>query len=156
MAIGDRRSQGKHEMAPVEAIARRGGVAALWGEASSLGGVLACVLAYGAGTLIRYQFVEPEVLGAACERTQPWWCPIRTGFIIFTQWKGFGWLALLLAISAAVALVRGRRAWSHRMGFAAMIVAGFGMILYNATMSVPAAILALICLIRAPLTERTV
>ena len=139
-------------MASVEAVARRGGIAALWGEASSLGGVLACALAYGVGYLIRYLFVEPEVLGAACERTHPWWCPIRTGFIIFTQWKGFSSLALLLAVGAAVALVRGRRVWSHRMGFAAVIVAGFGMILYNATMSVPAAILALICLIRAPLT----
>lgn len=143
-------------MAAVEAVARRGGVAALWGEASSLGGVLTCALAYGAGYLIRYQVVEPEVLGAACERAQPWWCPVRTGFIIFTQWQGFSWLAVLLAIGAAVALGRGSRAWSRRMGFAAMTIAGLGMILYNATLSVPAAVLALICLIRASLPERAV
>jgi hypothetical protein len=136
-------------MAPVQAAAERGGIAALWGEARSLGGVLSCVLAYGAGYLIRYQFVEPEALGAACERTHPWWCPIRTGFIVFTQWKGFSALALALAVLAAVALARDNGDRCRRLAFAAMIIAGFGMILYNTTTSVPAAILALICLIRA-------
>jgi len=131
-----------------QAATGRGGIAALWGEASSLGGVIACVLAYGAGYLIRYGFVEPEALGAACERTHPWWCPLRTGFIVFTQWKGFSSLALLLAVITAVALARGKAERARRLGFAAMVVAGLGLILYNTTLSVPAAILALICLVR--------
>ena len=78
----------------------KGGLAALAGEARAFGGALLCIacalVAYG----IRYAFVEPEAMGAACARTYPWWCPIRTGFIVFTKWDGFGWLAVVLAAAA--------------------------------------------------------
>jgi len=136
-------------MAAGQGEAARSGVAALWGDARPLGGLLACAASFGAGFLVRYQFVEPEAMGAACERGNPWWCPLRTGFIMFTEWNGFGWLALALAVAAIVTLATGKRGGARWIAFLGLIVAGFGMILYNNTMSVPAAILALICLIRA-------
>ncbi len=129
--------------------AAKGGVAALWGDARAVGGLLVCALSFVAGYFIRYQFVEPEAMGAACERGDPWWCPLRTGFIMFTEWNGFGWLSLLLAVLAVAVLARGGAKSARWIATIAMIAAGLGMILYNNTMSVPAAILALICLIRA-------
>ena len=127
----------------------RGGVAALWGDARAVGGVLVCALSFVAGYFIRYQFVEPEAMGAACERGNPWWCPLRTGFIMFTEWGGFGWLSMALAVIAVVALARRGVAAARWIAIIALVAAGLGMILYNNTMSTPAAILALICLIRA-------
>ena len=127
----------------------KGGVAALTGEARALGGALLCiacaVVAYG----IRYAFVEPEAIGAACERTHPWWCPIRTSFIVFTKWDGFGWLAVVLAAAAVAALLVRRMPPSRRFAVATLAVGGFGMVLYNATLSIPAAVIAGLCLVRA-------
>ena len=127
----------------------RGGIGALVGEARALGGALLCaacaLVAYG----IRYAFVEPETMGAACERTHPWWCPIRTGFIIFTEWRGFGWLALALAAGAVAAVLARRTPRARRYATAALIAGGFGMILYNAALSIPAVVIAGLCLIRA-------
>jgi hypothetical protein len=136
-------------MAAGQGETARAGLAALWGDARAAGGLVVCALSFAVGYLIRYEFVEPEAMGAACERTKPWWCPFRTGFIMFTEWNGFGWLSLILALAAVAALVRGRPGGARGLAFAGMVSAGLGMILYNNTMSVPAAILALICLIRA-------
>jgi len=129
--------------------AAKGGVAALWGDARAVGGLVVCALSFVGGYFIRYRFVEPEAMGAACERGDPWWCPLRTGFIMFTEWNGFGWLSLLLAVLAITVLAKGGAKTARWIAITAMIAAGLGMILYNNTMSVPAAILALICLIRA-------
>jgi hypothetical protein len=136
-------------MAAGQGEASRGGIAALWGDARPLGGVLACAAAFGIGYAIRYQFVEPEAMGAACERGKPWWCPLRTGFIMFTEWNGFGWLALALGLVAIISLARGRNGAARWIALAGLVAAGLGLILYNNTMSVPAAILAMVCLIRA-------
>jgi hypothetical protein len=136
-------------MAAGQGNATKGGVAALWGDARAVGGLIVCALSFAAGYAIRYSFVEPEAMGAACERGNPWWCPLRTGFIMFTEWNGFGWLAMALAVLAIVSLWRGKTGAGRWIAVIAMITAGLGMILYNNTMSVPAAILALICLIRA-------
>ncbi|MGE0667907.1 MAG: hypothetical protein AB7O49_15230 [Sphingomonadales bacterium] len=136
-------------MAAGRGEAVRGGLAALWGDARAVGGLIACAASFGAGYVIRYEFVEPEAMGAACERGNPWWCPLRTGFIMFTEWGGFGWLSMALAVVAVIALARRSVAASRWIAVIALVAAGLGMILYNNTMSVPAAILALICLIRA-------
>lgn len=136
-------------MAAGQGSAVRGGVAALWGDARAVGGILVCALSFVAGYAVRYQFVEPEAMGAACERGNPWWCPLRTGFIMFTEWGGFGWLAMALAVVAIGVLAKGGAATARWIAVIALVAAGLGMILYNNTMSVPAAILALICLIRA-------
>ncbi|MEN3976629.1 hypothetical protein [Emcibacter sp. SYSU 3D8] len=132
-----------------QAGAAKGGIAALWGDARAVGGIVVCALGFGAGYAIRYRFVEPEAMGAACERGDPWWCPLRTGFIMFTQGNGFGWLSLLLAVVAIAVLAKGGARAARWLAIAGLAAAGLGMILYNNTMSVPAAILALICLIRA-------
>ncbi|MGE4220901.1 MAG: hypothetical protein AB7G39_15745 [Alphaproteobacteria bacterium] len=129
--------------------AGRGGIAALWGEARALGGVLAAGAAAVGGYAVRYAFVEPERLGAACERSGPWWCPFRTGLIVFTEFGGFGWLALLAALAGLGALLASRATAARRLAFAAMILGGAGMILYNATLSTAAVVLALLCLVRA-------
>jgi hypothetical protein len=127
----------------------RTGLSALGRDAAVLSGIVLCAASYGLGYAIRYRFVEPEAMGAACERGDPWWCPVRTGFIIFTQWNGFGWLALVLALVAlagVIVRVRNLAVWS---GCVALVTAGLGLILYNTTMAAPAAILALLCLLRA-------
>ena len=127
----------------------KGGIAALWGDARAVGGIIVCAASFAAGYLIRYSFVEPEAMGAACERGNPWWCPLRTGFIMFTEWGGFGWLSMALAVVAVAALWKGSATAARWIAVLALVAAGLGMILYNNTMSAPAAILALICLIRA-------
>lgn len=127
----------------------RGGVAALWGDARAVGGLLVCAASFIGGYFIRYSFVEPEAMGAACERTHPWWCPVRTGFIMFTEWGGFGWLSMALALLAVWSLTKGNTGRARWICLIAMVTSGLGMILYNSSMSAPAAILALICLIRA-------
>lgn len=127
----------------------RRGLAALGGKARALGGVLLCALCAVAGYAIRYGFVEPEALGAACERTAPWWCPIRTGFIMFTEWRGFGWLAAALAAAALAGLLADRPALTRRCAAAALVAGGLGMILYNAGLAIPAAVIAALCLMRS-------
>lgn len=115
---------------------------------SPIGGILLCAASAAAGYVLRYQFVEPEAMGAACERARLWWCPLRTGFIVFTEWRGLGWLALALAAMALLAAstrhVERARLWAAPT----LVAAGFGMILYNATLSAPAAVLATLVLAR--------
>lgn len=113
-----------------------------------LAGVLLCATAYLAGHLIRYGLVEPEAMGAACERGDPWWCGLRTGFIVFTQWGGFGWLALGLAALAAGAIAARRPGAARALALAAMTVGGFGLVLYNATLAAVAVVVALLCAAR--------
>ncbi|MCW8861145.1 MAG: hypothetical protein OQK07_01835 [Rhodospirillales bacterium] len=105
------------------------------------------VLAVGAAMVawaVRYGFIEPERFGAACEGAGPWWCAPRTGFIIFTQWNGFGWVALLLAGFAVVWFVRGADAL--RLSLMVMAIGGAGLILYNAGSSAVAVVVAVLLL----------
>jgi hypothetical protein len=126
------------------------GVAALWGgEARPVGGALLCAVMALLAYAVRYRFVEPEAMGAACERTQPWWCPVRTGFIVFTQWRGFGWLALGCAVAALIALLAGRVGATRWLAAVALAAGGAGMILYNAAHAIPAVVIAGLCLVRA-------
>lgn len=127
----------------------KGGIAALWREAQALGGMLLCAGCALAAYVIRYRFVEPEAMGAACEQSELWWCPLRTGFIMVTEWGGFGWLAFALTALAVAALVARRTRATRRLAVSALIVGGFGMVLYNATLSVAAVVVAGLCLIRA-------
>ena len=93
---------------------------------------------------VRYSFIEPEQLGAACEKSGPWWCGPRTAFIVFTEWKGFGWIALALTALAALWFVRGRDPLLPAL--LAMAAGGAGMVLYNATLSTVAVIAAVVLL----------
>src|SRR5690606_37045882 len=80
------------------------GIAALAGDGRALGGALLAVACAVAGFAVRYGFVEPVALGEACEGSGLWWCPLRTGLIVFTQWGGFGWIALVAGAAALAAL----------------------------------------------------
>lgn len=113
-----------------------------------LAGLLLCAAAYLVGYAVRYRLVEPEAMGAACERGDPWWCGPRTGFIMFTEWNGFGWVALALVALAVAAAVAGRPAAMRILALASLAVGGFGLILYNATMAAAAVVVALLCLAR--------
>ncbi len=115
---------------------------------AALAGLLLCAAAYLVGYAVRYRLVEPEAMGAACERGDPWWCGLRTGFIMFTQWNGFGWAALALVVLAVAAAVASRPATMRALALAALTIGGFGLILYNATMAAVAVVLALLCLAR--------
>ena len=107
------------------------------------GAILAAVAA-GLGYAIRYGLVEPDELGAACERTAPWWCLPRRLFIMFTEWNGFGWLSLALAAAAAIWLVRGRDPLVPAL--LALGFGGAGLILYNATFSTVAVVAGVLIL----------
>jgi len=109
-----------------------------------LPGAIAALVAAIAGYTVRYQLVEPERLGAACERSGPWWCVSRTAFIMFTEWNGFGWLSVGLCALAAVLFFSGRRPTGLAM--AAMSAGGAGLILYNASFSVVAVVAAAVLL----------
>lgn len=111
-----------------------------------LGGVVLCALAFAVARFVRYRIVEPEAMGAACETDGPAWCPWRTGLVQFTEASGFGWLALAAAAAALAATIAGKSATARTAAFLALAAGGFGMVLYNATPSAPAVILALVCL----------
>ena len=110
--------------------------------ARPVGGALLAVAAAVAATGVRYRFIEPEALGAACEGGGPWWCAPRTLLIVATELGAFGMLAFAAALAAVLAGVR----WHAYPAHAALFVGGAGLILYNATFSGIAVVLALLTL----------
>lgn len=105
-----------------------------------LPGFLLAALAAGAAYVTRYQFVEPEAMGELClPDAAPWWCTIRTGLVVGTQWGLFGWVALALAALAFAVPPR----WARTAGWAAMVVGGAGLYLYNTTGASVALVFAL-------------
>jgi hypothetical protein len=108
---------------------------------------LAIALAGGLlATALRYGFVEPEAFGAACERSGPWWCLPRTALIQGLEWRALGWGALALAGLALWAAWRGCS--GRGAAWAAMALGGAGLVLYNATLSGIALVLAGLVLAR--------
>lgn len=117
------------------------GFTAAYRRAWPLGGVLLATAAALVGFLLRYRFIEPEALGAACADAGPWWCAPRTALIVATEYNLFGWLSLACAIYAIVYRPHGAPA-AH----AALLIGGAGLILYNATVSAVAVVLTVLCL----------
>ena len=101
----------------------------------------------GLGWVVRYLWIEPAEMGAACERANLWWCPLRLSFIYFHQAYGMAWGALALA---GLAVVLPRRAAPPAV-IAAMVVAGLGLVLYN---TAGAAVALVIALVRAAWLDR--
>lgn len=102
--------------------------------------ILAAVFA-GIGYALRYAFVEPEAIGNMCKSAAAaWWCPIRTGFIVATEWNGLGYAATALAVVALVSAPKR----AVPIAFVAMAIGGAALILYNATEAGPGLILALL------------
>ena len=102
--------------------------------------VLAAAFA-GIGYALRYAWVEPEAIGNMCKSAAAvWWCPLRTGLIVATEWKGVGYLATAFAV---LSLMRPyRRAMT--LAFIAMAIGGAALVLYNATVAGPGLLLALL------------
>ena len=119
-----------------------GMVRGLFHAARPLGGVLLAVVAAVAAVGVRYRFIEPEALGAACEGGGPWWCGPRTLLIVATELGAFGMLAFAAALAAVIAGGR----WHAYPAHVALLVGGAGLILYNATFSGVAVVLALLTL----------
>jgi hypothetical protein len=116
-------------------------LAALGGEARIVAGLLLAL----AGALLafwaRQALIEPDAIGAACaDATAPWWCVPRHGLVMLFHLRLLGGAALALSVLAAGAAMLGR---AHRdLAFAALACAGAGLVLYNASLSAPAALLA--------------
>ena len=113
---------------------------ALFGSARPLGGVILALAAALVAHALRYRFIEPEALGAACASVGPWWCAPRTLLIVATQWNLFGILALAAALLAWLPMLR----WRSELAHAALVISGAGIVLYNASYCAAALLLALL------------
>ena len=111
-------------------------------SARPLGGVALAVTAALLGLGIRYGFIEPERMGAACEQAGPWWCVLRRGLIQATGWNVVG----LAALACALAGFHSDPRWHSRAAHGALVLGGAGLTLYNATAASAAVVLALVAL----------
>ena len=110
--------------------------------------VVIAALAFVVGAAVRYWFYEPDIFGAICYAEKPWWCVFRTFVAVASKLNVFGWVAVGLALLAAGRIFVGKP--GHALAYGAIIIGGAGMILYDATVSTPAVLLATILLVRAP------
>lgn len=102
-------------------------------------GVTALALAAAA----RYRLIEPADMTAHCDGGgQDAWCSVRAWIIQGFVNQRIGWMALVLAV---IATVTGWRS----VAAAALFAACAGLILYNTELGAPAALLALLVLVRA-------
>jgi len=107
----------------------------------ALTAVILTVAFAGIGYFLRYSWVEPEALGNMCKSAEAaWWCPARTALIVTTEWNGLGYAATLLAVLSVFRRPRG----AVMLAFAAVIIGGMGLVLYNATETGPGLIVALL------------
>jgi hypothetical protein len=105
--------------------------------------VTAGVLALAA--VARFQLIEPQAIGIACSATgAPWWCLPREALVLPFHFGVPGVIAFVLA--AAGFFVDGP--WARRLAWIAMPIAAAGLILYNATWSAGAIVLALLTVVR--------
>lgn len=109
-----------------------------------LPGVVLAFTALVLAGIVRRHFVEPDLLGLACQTGNPWWCTPRTLFIMFSQWNGYGWASIMFAALAALWLLRGRDPMLFAM--VALGFGGAGLALYNVTFSCVAVVVAVLIL----------
>jgi glucan 1,3-beta-glucosidase len=110
--------------------------------------IIVAALAACVGAAIRYQFYEPDIFGAICYAEKPWWCVFRSFIAVASKNYGFGWTAILLVTIASWRIYTGKSA--NVLLWIAIVLGGCGMILYDATVSTPAVLIATILLARAP------
>jgi len=120
----------------------------LFRENPALLAIVVAALAACMGAAIRYQFYEPDTFGAICYAENPWWCVFRSAIAIASKHYGLGWTAILLTAIAAWRIYAGKPA--NALLWIAIVLGGCGMILYDATVSTPAVLMATILLTRAP------
>lgn len=116
-------------------------------RAPVIGMLALAAMSAAAGYGLRYVVVEPEALGEACRLLEPWWCPLRTGLIVATEWGTLGTAGALAA--AAALFARGGAALA--LAAVAMVFGGAGLYLYNTTFAAAA---VLVALLRAARLER--
>lgn len=97
--------------------------------------------------LVRFQLIEPQAIGIACSAPgAPWWCLPREALVLPFHFGVPGVIALALAVVGF--FLEGP--WARRLAWIVMPVAAAGLILYNATWSAPAIVLALLTIVRGP------
>jgi len=97
--------------------------------------------------LVRFQLIEPQAIGIACSAPgAPWWCLPREALVLPFHFGVPGVIALALAVVGF--FLEGP--WARRLAWIATPVAAAGLILYNATWSAPAIVLALLTIVRGP------
>ena len=106
------------------------------------GGVCLSIFAAVLAIWVRYDFIEPEKLGAACADGAFWWCAPRTGLIVAAELDLLGTVALGAVALGALPSVRLHLFATHL----ALFVGGAGLVLYNATFSAVAVVLAVVLL----------
>ena len=111
-------------------------------SARPLGGVVLAIAAALLGLSLRYGFIEPERMGAACEQAGPWWCVLRRGLMFAVGWNALGLAALACALLSFLPDPRRHAMAAH----VALALGGAGLTLYNATAASAAVVLALIAL----------
>ena len=105
--------------------------------------VAAGVMVFAA--VARFQLIEPQAIGVACAAAgAPWWCLPREALVLPFHFGVPGAIAFVLA--AAAFFVDGP--WGRRLAWVAMPIAAAGLILYDATWSAGAIVLALLTVVR--------
>lgn len=120
----------------------------LFCENPALAAIVIAALSACVGAAIRYQFYEPDIFGAICYAEKPWWCVFRSFIAIASKHYGFGWTAIVLVAVAGLRIYASKPA--NALLWIAILLGGCGMILYDATVSTPAVLVATILLTRAP------
>ena len=104
--------------------------------------LLICSTAIGAATAARHLLVEPAELAARCDAgLADAWCALRWWIIETFVQQRIGWFALILALVASVG------AW-RSLAALALFAACAGLVLYSTELCAPAALLALLVLVR--------
>jgi hypothetical protein len=111
-------------------------------SARPLGGIALAVAAALFGLGVRYGFIEPEQMGAACEQAGPWWCVLRRVLMFAVGWNAIGLAALACALLSFLPDPRRHATAAH----VALALGGAGLVLYNATTASAAVVLALVAL----------
>lgn len=107
-----------------------------------LAAVLICTIALALAAAARHWLIEPAQVSARCDAgAADLWCVIRAWTIQSFVHQRIGWFALGAACVATVT------AWRSMAGLA-LFAACAGLVLYTAALCAPAALLALLVLVR--------
>lgn len=111
-----------------------------------LAAVLTCAVALALAAGARYWLIEPAGVSARCDAgAADGWCLVRAWTIQLFVHQRIGWLALGLGLIAY--LTRWRS-----VACVGLFAACAGLVLYTAGLCAPAALLALLALVRKPKT----
>jgi len=119
--------------------------------ASALRFLLVATIVVALAAVARFQLIEPQAIGITCAAVEhPWWCLPREALVLPFHFGVPGVLAFVLGLTAF--FVDGP--WARRLAWAALPFAAAGLVLYNATWSAPAFVLAFLTVVRGASTAR--